>query len=157
MFQTDQRERGHQQHCKRVAATDDERPRGGGFRVAGAPAAARDIADARGSSRGTRDHRTYAGTELLNDGNVVNQKLEIGSIEKYCVMFWLTYILRYISVMNSVEQEEVDEARKLAEEWELKYKETQRQMADLDMARRTNMDKKVKLTENVYVQYSAEG
>ena len=51
--------------------------------------------------------------------------------------------------MNCVEQEEVDEARKLAEEWELKYKETQRQMADLDMARRTNMDKKVKLTENV--------
>ena len=37
----------------------------------------------------------------------------------------------------------MDEARKLAEEWELKYKEMQRQMADLDMARRTNMDKKV--------------
>ena len=37
----------------------------------------------------------------------------------------------------------MDEARKLAEEWELKYKEMHRQMADLDMARRTNMDKKV--------------
>ncbi len=34
-------------------------------------------------------------------------------------------------------QEEVDEARKLAEEWELKYKELQRNMAELDMARRT--------------------
>ena len=45
--------------------------------------------------------------------------------------------------MHCIEQEEVDEARKLAEEWELKYKEMQRQMADLDMARRTNMDKKV--------------
>ena len=84
MFQTDQRERGHQQqHCERVAATDDERPRGGGFRVAGAPAAARDIADARGSGRGTRDYRTYAGTELKNDGNVVNQKLEIRSTDKF--------------------------------------------------------------------------
>ena len=48
--------------------------------------------------------------------------------------------------MNSVEQEEVDEARKLAEEWELKYKEMQRQMTDLDMVRRMNMDKKVQET-----------
>ena len=46
-------------------------------------------------------------------------------------------------------QEEVDEARKLAEEWELKYKEMQRQMADLDMARRTNMDKKVQKPNHV--------
>ena len=42
----------------------------------------------------------------------------------------------------------MDEARKLAEEWELKYKEMQRQMADLDMARRTNMDKKVHKLKN---------
>ena len=48
-----------------------------------------------------------------------------------------------------IEQEEVDEARKLAEEWELKYKEMQRQMADLDMARRTNMDKKVHKPKHV--------
>ena len=47
------------------------------------------------------------------------------------------------SFVHYIEQEEVDEARKLAEEWEIKYKEMQRQMADLDMARRTNMDKKV--------------
>ena len=32
----------------------------------------------------------------------------------------------------STVQEEVDEARKLAEEWELKYKEMQRQMEMLD-------------------------
>ena len=43
----------------------------------------------------------------------------------------------------------MDEARKLAEEWELKYKEMQRQMADLDMARRTNMDKKVHKPKHV--------
>ena len=43
----------------------------------------------------------------------------------------------------------MDEARKLAEEWELKYKEMQRQMADLDMARRTNMDKKVQKPNHV--------
>ena len=48
--------------------------------------------------------------------------------------------------MNCVEQEEVDEARKLAEEWELKYKEMQRQMTDLDMVRRMSMDKKVQET-----------
>ena len=36
-------------------------------------------------------------------------------------------------------KEEVDEARKLAEEWEVKYKEMQRQMADLDMVRRTDV------------------
>ena len=41
----------------------------------------------------------------------------------------------------------MDEARKLAEEWELKYKEMHRQMADLDMARRTNMDKKVRVVK----------
>jgi hypothetical protein len=29
-------------------------------------------------------------------------------------------------------REEVDEARRLAEEWELKYKEMQRQMSDLE-------------------------
>ena len=50
---------------------------------------------------------------------------------------------RQLPIYNCAGQEEVDEARKLAEEWELKYKEMQRQMADLDMARRTNMDKKV--------------
>ena len=50
-----------------------------------------------------------------------------------------------VEALETIElmQEEVDEARKLAEEWEIKYKEMQRQMADLDMARRTNMDKKV--------------
>merc|ERR1719351_35503 len=50
-----------------------------------------------------------------------------------------------VEALETIElmQEEVDEARKLAEEWELKYKEMQRQMADLDMARRTNMEKKL--------------
>ena len=33
-------------------------------------------------------------------------------------------------------KEEVDEARRLAEEWELKYKEMQRQMEDLDLGRK---------------------
>ena len=33
-------------------------------------------------------------------------------------------------------QEEVEEARKLAEDWETKYKEMQRQMAELDHGKR---------------------
>ena len=33
-------------------------------------------------------------------------------------------------------KEEVDEARRLAEEWELKYKEMHRQMEELDMGRK---------------------
>ncbi|XP_059091997.1 glutamic acid-rich protein-like isoform X3 [Tigriopus californicus] len=37
-------------------------------------------------------------------------------------------------------KEEVDEARKLAEEWEMKYKEMQRQMAEMDNGRRGGAD-----------------
>ena len=48
----------------------------------------------------------------------------------------------YFQVLEEIDElkEEAEEAKKLAEEWEIKYKEMQRQMTDLDMVRRMNMD-----------------